>query len=228
MAKPFRFGSAVSLVALAAMIAGCATPHRDASRGFGGKANGEIGLATRALAALNANDFPTAIAFRRAGGRKTPDDAGFRALLGNAYFAGGRFASAEAPTRIRSRIYPNQPQVVLKLALVEIAQGKNARSGRASSTPAGPSSIRPITALRWRLPASPTRRSRCSSRRPARRAPTPASARTSRWPMRFAGDWDEGAHGRRAGRSRRPARRAHPAVDAARQAGARVRTRSPR
>jgi thioredoxin-like negative regulator of GroEL len=48
-----------------------------------------------------------------------------RALLGNAYFAGGRFASAEAALKDALSINANQPQVILKLALVEIAQGKN-------------------------------------------------------------------------------------------------------
>ena len=122
MSKAFRFGSAASLAAFASIVAGCATPQKFTS--FGGRANGEIGLATRALAALNANDARTAISFAERAVEKTPDDAGFRALLGNAYFAGGRFPSAEAAFKDALTIYPNQPQVVLKLALVEIALGK--------------------------------------------------------------------------------------------------------
>lgn len=124
----YRFASTASLVALATMIAGCATPNRQVVRtsGFGGQANGEIGLATRALAALNANDFVTAIGFAERAVEKTPADAGFRALLGNAYFGAGRFVSAEAAYKDALAIYDNQPQVVLKLVLVEIAQGKNA------------------------------------------------------------------------------------------------------
>ena len=63
MTKPFRFGSAISVVAVASMIAGCAAPQRHASSAssLGGKADGEVGLATRALAALAANDPTTAI-----------------------------------------------------------------------------------------------------------------------------------------------------------------------
>ena len=126
MSKPLRFTSAASLAALASVIAGCAAPQtRVETSGFGGKANGEVGLATRALAALNAKDVPTAISFAERAVERTPDDAGFRALLGNVYFAGGRFASAEAAYKDALRIYPNQPQVVLKLALVEIGQGKH-------------------------------------------------------------------------------------------------------
>ncbi len=125
MTKPIRFASAISLVALASAIASCASPQNRVSSGFGGPAKGEVGLATRALAALNSNDYATAISFAERAVEKTPDDAGFRALLGNAYFAGGRFASAEAAFKDSLSIYSNQPQVVLKLALVEIAQGKN-------------------------------------------------------------------------------------------------------
>ena len=125
MSKPFRFGSAVSLAALASAIAGCAPRRQREHRPSAARPDGDVGLATRALAALNANDFPTAIELAERAVDKTPDDAGFRRLLGNAYFAGGRFASAEAAFKDSLPIYSNQPQVVLKLALVEIAQGKN-------------------------------------------------------------------------------------------------------
>ena len=123
MTKPIRFGSAISLAALASVIAGCAAPQQ--ATGFGGKADGEIGLATRALAALNSNDLPTAVTFAEKAVEKTPDDAGFRGLLGNAYFASGRFWSAEQAYKDALSIYSNQPQVILKLALVEIALGKS-------------------------------------------------------------------------------------------------------
>jgi Flp pilus assembly protein TadD len=125
----FRFASAASFIVIGSMIAGCAAPQtRVSTSGFGGRAGGEVGLATRALAALNANDVPTAIDFAERAVEKTPDDAGFRALLGNAYFAAGRFSSAEAAYKDALAIFPSQPQVVLKLALVEIAQGKNSEA----------------------------------------------------------------------------------------------------
>ena len=119
----FRFASAASLVTLATMIAGCAAPQQHAATVS--QPTGEIGLATRALAALNSNDIPTAISFAERAVEKTPDDAAIRALLGNAYFAAGRFASAEAAYKDSLAITAAQPQVVLRLALVEIAQGKN-------------------------------------------------------------------------------------------------------
>ena len=126
MSKPFRFASAASLVTLATMIAGCAAPQGRVSSLSG--TTGEVGLATRALSALNSNDIPTAITYAERAVEKTPGDATFRALLGNAYFAGGRFASAEAAYKDSLAIFAQQPQVVLKLALVQIAQGKNAEA----------------------------------------------------------------------------------------------------
>jgi Flp pilus assembly protein TadD len=105
------------------MIGGCTVPQQ--KTGFGGKTGDNVGLATRAMAALNANDLPTAIQFAERAVEQTPDDAGFRALLGNAYFAAGRFASAEAAFKDSLAIYSNQPHVILKLALVETALGKN-------------------------------------------------------------------------------------------------------
>src|SRR6478672_2241074 len=127
MNQPLRTSSAVSLVILSSMIAGCAAPsaHMGAATHFGGKAEGDVGLASRALSALNSNNVPLAIELAERAVAKSPNDAGFRALLGNAYFAGGRFRSAEGAYRDSLSVYPNQPQVVLKLALVEIALGKN-------------------------------------------------------------------------------------------------------
>jgi Flp pilus assembly protein TadD len=125
MSRAFSFGSAISLLAAASVMTGCAASQSRVATGFGGQANGEIGLATRAMAALNSNDVPAAIGFAERAVAKTPNDAGFRALLGNAYFAGGRFQSAEAAYKDSLTLYSNQPQVVLKLALVETALGKN-------------------------------------------------------------------------------------------------------
>lgn len=130
MNQPLRFSSAASLIVLGSMIAGCAAHqgHVSAASYFGGKANEDMGYATRALAALNSNDVPLAIDLAEHAVAKTPRDAGFRALLGNAYFAAGRFHSAESAYRDALTLYPSQPQVVLKLALVEIAQGRDSEA----------------------------------------------------------------------------------------------------
>jgi D-alanyl-D-alanine carboxypeptidase len=122
MSRPLRFGSAASAVVLATMIAGCAAPQVKTS--FGGPADEDVGVATRALAAMNSNNLPLAIDLAERAVAKSPNDAGFRALLGNAYFASGRFHSAESAYKDSLTIYSNQPQVILKLALVETALGK--------------------------------------------------------------------------------------------------------
>src|SRR5258705_11595967 len=127
MSKPIRFGSAVSFVALATMMAGCAAPQQHASSAAG-QGSGEVGLPTRAMAAIAANNFPAGIDFAERAVDRTPKDAGVRALLGSTYFAAGRFASAEAAYKDSLSLDGNQPQVALKLALVEIAQGKNSEA----------------------------------------------------------------------------------------------------
>jgi Flp pilus assembly protein TadD len=129
MNQPLRMSSAASLIVLGSMIGGCAAQHSH----FGAASQvsaqpAELGFATRALAALNSNNVPAAIDFAEKAVAKTPADATLRTLLGNAYFAGGRFLSAEAAYRDSLTIDPSQPQIILKLALVEIAQGKDNRA----------------------------------------------------------------------------------------------------
>ena len=131
MTKSLRIRPALSAIAMASVIAGCAAPQfstRSASN-LGGKVDKtNVGVATRALMALNASDYPSAVKFAEQAVENSPNDAGFRGLLGNAYFGSGRFASAETAFRDSLALSNNQPQVVLKLALVEIAQGKHAEA----------------------------------------------------------------------------------------------------
>ncbi len=132
MVKSLRFGAALSALGMIGTLGACASPGaRLATRAsiFGDKVDtSNIGLATRAQAAIEKGDSATAIGFAERAVGNTPSDAGFRGLLGNAYFSGGRFASAEAAYRDSLSLMPNQPQLVLKLALVTIAQGKNDRA----------------------------------------------------------------------------------------------------
>lgn len=130
MTTPLRTGVALSALAVAAMLTGCASPTEKVSLGaFGGKvADTEIGLATRAQAALQGGNFAEAIRFAERAVEKTPNDAGFRTLLGNSYLAAGRFASAEAAYRDSLSLLPNQAGVALKLVLSQVAQGKNDRA----------------------------------------------------------------------------------------------------
>ena len=125
--KPLRLGSAVSAVALATMIAGCAAPmSRSASVAKGGKAN--LAYALRAQMALGSGDYASAISLAEQAAEAKPQDAAVRSLLGNAYFGAGRFASAEAAYNDSLSLIPAQPEIILKRALVQIALGKNSQA----------------------------------------------------------------------------------------------------
>ena len=130
MNNALRFGTAIGALALAATLGGCAASHQPKSASiFGGKVDNEnIGLATRAQLALGENKLTEAVALAERAVAASPNDAGFRGLLGNCYFAAGRFASAEAAYRDSLTLLSNQPQVVLKMALVSVAQGKNGQA----------------------------------------------------------------------------------------------------
>ena len=123
MSRP-SFGSALSAVALASLMASCAAPG-GVKTAANRNAEQKMGYATRAAVALSANDYAAAIGFAEQAVEKSPESSDVRALLANAYFGAGRFASAETAYRDALRIDENQPKLLLKLVLVEIAQGKN-------------------------------------------------------------------------------------------------------
>ncbi|MGI8931813.1 MAG: tetratricopeptide repeat protein [Sphingomicrobium sp.] len=129
MTNPNRLGAKLAAASLIALAAGCAAPGTSGPRSasiFGGKVDtANIGLATKAQLALASNDIATAIPLAERAVERSPNDAGFRALLGNCYLAAGRFASAEAAYRDSLSLVANQPQLILKLALVQTAQGKS-------------------------------------------------------------------------------------------------------
>ncbi len=128
MANAMRIGSTFTALGLIGMLAACASPgqqHASRASVFGDKVDSSnIGLATRAQVYLEKGDAANAVDYAERAVANTSNDAGFRALLGNAYFAAGRFASAEAAYRDSLTLLPTQSQVALKLVLVTIAQGK--------------------------------------------------------------------------------------------------------
>ena len=129
MARSQRVGTALSLVAMTAALGGCAMGgHRstESASARGDLAN--VGLATRAQAALNARDYAGAVDFAERAVASKPENAAYRTVLANAYFATGRFASAETTYKDSLRLDSNQPEVVLKLVLVTIAQGRNSEA----------------------------------------------------------------------------------------------------
>ena len=121
--KPLRLGTAVSAVALAGILAGCAAPMSRNASVAKGKAN--LAYALRAQMAIGSGDYTSAVDLAERAAESSPQDAGIRGLLGNAYFGAGRFASAEATYNDSLALAPAQPQIILKRVLVQIAQGKN-------------------------------------------------------------------------------------------------------
>ena len=89
------------------------------------KGKAPMAYALRAQAALGSGDFASAVTLAEQAAEATPQDANIRSLLGNSYFAAGRFASAEAAYNDSLSLAAAQPQIILKRALTQIAQGKN-------------------------------------------------------------------------------------------------------
>jgi Flp pilus assembly protein TadD len=126
MSRPKRFGTAISSLAIAAMLTGCAV-GQESRQTFASKAGTpNLGLALQAQASLTSGQYVQAVDLAEQAVTAKPDDFELRALLGNCYFAAGRFASAEQAYRDSLSLMPAQPRLVLKLALVEIAQGRDA------------------------------------------------------------------------------------------------------
>jgi Flp pilus assembly protein TadD len=142
MSKLPRFGSALSALALVGVLAGCASPMGRPGAHATKLDNSNIGLAMRAQLALAGGDFQNAVDLAERAVEASPNAPEMRALLGNVYFGAGRFASAEAAYRDTLSLAPSEAQIVLKLALVQIAQGKNAEAlaslnaGRVALAPA--------------------------------------------------------------------------------------------
>jgi Flp pilus assembly protein TadD len=114
-----------SSIVLALPVTGCAMGGQRPS-GFASKVDkGNIGVALKAQAALEQGDTASAVRFAEQAVENSPGDAGFRSLLGNVYFAAGRFRSAEAAYGDALTLIPGQPGVPLRLALAQAALGKS-------------------------------------------------------------------------------------------------------
>jgi Flp pilus assembly protein TadD len=127
MKRASRFGTALSTIAVCAALSGCAI-GLGGNRSVASKATSDVGLALRAQASLASGQYAAAIDLAERAVENTPDNAELRGLLGNCYFAAGRFASAETAYRDSLTLMPVQPELILKLALVEIAQGENSQA----------------------------------------------------------------------------------------------------
>jgi Flp pilus assembly protein TadD len=118
-------GHALTAIGLVGALAACSNSLSTTKSASVVKSDpSKVGIAMRAQAALTANDLATAISLGEAAVEYRPTDASFRSLLGNIYLASGRYASAERSYHDALTLAPPDPQIVLKYALVQIAQGK--------------------------------------------------------------------------------------------------------
>ncbi|MEQ8310065.1 MAG: SPOR domain-containing protein [Sphingopyxis sp.] len=81
--------------------------------------------ADKARDALEAGKPSKAVSLAEAAVAASPRDAGFRALLGQAYLNDGRFASAASALSEAMELGANDSSTILSLALTEIARGRN-------------------------------------------------------------------------------------------------------
>lgn len=81
--------------------------------------------ADQARVALEAGKPSKAVGLAEAAVAGSPRDAGYRALLGQAYLGNGRFASAAAALTEAMELGATDSHTVLSLALAQIAQNKN-------------------------------------------------------------------------------------------------------
>jgi D-alanyl-D-alanine carboxypeptidase len=82
--------------------------------------------ADQARVALEAGKASKAVGLAEAAVAGSPRNAGYRALLGQAYLNHGRFASATAALTEATELGATDSNTILSLALAQIAQGKNA------------------------------------------------------------------------------------------------------
>jgi len=84
--------------------------------------------ASDARVALEAGKASKAVGLAEAAVAGSPRDAGYRALLGQAYLNNGRFASATAALTDAMELGAADSNTILSLTLAQIAQGKNGQA----------------------------------------------------------------------------------------------------
>ena len=82
--------------------------------------------AAQARAALEAGKVSKAVGLAEAAVAGSPRDAGYRALLGQAYLNDGRFASATSALNEAMELGATDSNTIIAMTLAQIAQGRNA------------------------------------------------------------------------------------------------------
>ncbi|MBN8807611.1 MAG: tetratricopeptide repeat protein [Sphingomonas sp.] len=113
-------GLTLGLSALALCAAGVAYAGSRTAAQIEREAREDAVKATKAIAK---RDGAAAVQYAEYAVSLQPQDAGYRSLLGQAYLAAGRFASAKAAFTDSLTLSPGDPRVALNLSLAQIADG---------------------------------------------------------------------------------------------------------
>ena len=116
--------SALALVGAGGVVASIAMPAIADSRSDAAALKRAADFAKAAAKATAKKKWDKAILFAENAVVLSPDDAGYRALLGNAYLRAGRFASAEDSFADVMTLQPDNGRIALNLALAQIGTGK--------------------------------------------------------------------------------------------------------
>lgn len=117
--------AAVSTLLMASTMVGCTgQAFRPRSSATPVKDTGGAKLAASAEKALAARDFAVALKDAEAVVAANPDNARYRQILGRAYAANGRFASAETALNDAMTLGNGDARTIVTLALVQVGLGK--------------------------------------------------------------------------------------------------------
>jgi Flp pilus assembly protein TadD len=117
--------AAVSTLLMATTMVGCTgQAFRPRSAAAAVKESDGARLAARAEKALADRQFADALTAAEAAVAASPDKAAYRQILGRAYAANGRFASAETALGDALTLGNGDPRTIVTLALVQVGLGK--------------------------------------------------------------------------------------------------------
>lgn len=126
MTNRFLAGSGLALLLLGGTVAGThlVSPAAAGARLDPKTEKKAAAIAAKARKALAKGQWARAIGYAEATVALSPEDSGYRALLGTAYLKGGRFASAEQAFADVLTLQPENGAAALNLALAQVANGK--------------------------------------------------------------------------------------------------------
>jgi Flp pilus assembly protein TadD len=114
---------ATSLILAVSMVGCTGAAYRTSPSLAGAKAKQKADFAALAESALAKKNYSMALTHAEAAVEAQPDSGAYRTLLGRAYLANGRFASAQTAFRDAMTLGNVDSRTVVSLALIDVAQG---------------------------------------------------------------------------------------------------------